>query len=215
MTNAIPKEQQTPYQRWEMASFGETRPSHIQDAAPASAATMAEFAAVREEARTVGYAEGLEQGRIDGLAAGRLQAKQEVVHLQQMAQSFGTEVAQANEVIAQDLLELSLDLTRAMLKTALNVRRELVLPIVGEAIRYLPSLQQPALLFLHAEDAKLVREHMADELATAGWRIAEDPHMERGGCRIETGSNQIDASLPTRWQRITTALGKESDWIGE
>jgi hypothetical protein len=35
--------------------------------------------------------------------------------------------------------------------------------------------------------------------------------MERGGCRIETASNQIDAATSDRWQRIAASLGKESD----
>jgi flagellar assembly protein FliH len=131
----------------------------------------------------------------------------------QKAATFGTEVAQANDVIADDMLDLALDLAKAMLKTALAVRPELVLPIVGEAIRYLPSLQQPALLFLHPDDAALVKDHMQDELNKAGWRVAEDAHMERGGCRVETASNQIDASTSTRWQRIAAALGKDLDWL--
>jgi flagellar assembly protein FliH len=37
--------------------------------------------------------------------------------------------------------------------------------------------------------------------------------MERGGCRIETASNQIDATIGTRWDRITAALGKDTDWL--
>ena len=87
------------------------------------------------------------------------------------------------------------------------------MPIVGEAIRYLPSLQQPALLFLHPNDATMVREHMGEELSKAGWRLAEDTHLEPGGCRIETGSNQIDASISGRWERIAASLGRDTSWL--
>jgi len=68
-------------------------------------------------------------------------------------------------------------------------------------------------LFLHPDDAVLVREHMADELTKAGWHIAEDLRLERGGCRIETASNQIDATTGNRWERIAANLGKESSWL--
>ena len=216
MSSTLPKEQQSPYQRWEMASFGDDRASTRANAVPASELAQ-QLAGTREQARISGYADGhaqgLAEGRAAGLNEGRLQAAQEIIHLQNIAVTFGTEVAQANEVIADDMLDLALDLAKAMLKTALTVRPELVLPIVGEAIRYLPSLQQPALLFLHPEDAALVKDHMQDELDKAGWRVAEDRHMERGGCRVETASNQIDASAPTRWQRIAAALGKDLDWL--
>ena len=212
MSSILPKEQQSPYQRWELASFGDERESTRASALPA-----AELAQQTAQARTTGHAEGYAQGLLEGRAAGlkegHLQAAQETIHLQQIAETFGTEVAQANEVIANDMLDLALDLAKAMLKSALAVRPELVLPIVGEAIRYLPSLQQPALLFLHPDDAALVKDHMQDELNKAGWRVAEDSHMERGGCRVETASNQIDASTSTRWQRISASLGKDLDWL--
>jgi flagellar assembly protein FliH len=215
-STVIPKEQLSAYQRWEMASFGDERPSAIQqNAANAASAQQAaeQLARLREEARLQGYADGVEQGRVAGLEAGRAQAASELQQLREIAGSFGTAVAQSSETVATDLLTLALDLAKAMLKTALNVRPEVMLPIVSEAIRYLPSLQQPALLALHPDDVALVKQHMNDELAKAGWRIAEDLQMERGGCRVETASNQIDAAPSVRWQRIADALGKPSDWL--
>ena len=204
-----------------MASFGDERPSalkvKLEAEAKAKGPSVADLAdqlkTAREAARLQGYADGLAAGRAAGLEEGRTKAAAELIQLQQIAGSFGAEVAQAHELIAVDLLDLSLDLAKAMLKTALTVRPELVIPIVGAAIRYLPTLQQPALLFLHPADAILVKEHMGDELEKAGWRVAEENHMERGGCRVETASNQVDASTATRWERIAAALGKESEWL--
>ena len=216
--NVIPKEQQSAYERWELASFGDARPSARASAQSAITKLANEQAAsMREEARQTGYAEGHAEGHAAGLAAGlqagHAEVAREVALLRQIMASFGAEVAQANEVIAQDMLDLALDLAKAMLKTALAIRPELVLPVVGEAIRYLPSLQQPALLHLNPQDAALIKDHMADELTKSGWRVAEDIQMARGGCRVETASNQIDATISTRWQRIAEALGKESDWL--
>ncbi len=212
-SNAIPKEQLSAYQRWEMASFGDDRPGAQQNTAASAKFIAEQLAKQREEARHLGYAEGFEQGRAAGLDAGRAEAARELMQLRQVAESFSTDVARADETIANDMLDLALDLSKAMLKTALRVRPELILPIVGEAIRYLPSLQQPALLVLNPQDAEIVKSHMVDELMKAGWRVAEDMQMERGGCRIETASNQIDATPTIRWQRIADALGKQSDWM--
>jgi len=215
-STVIPKEQLSAYQRWAMASFGDERPSTLQQnaASAASARQSAEqIAQQQEEARKQGYAAGFEQGRAAGLEAGRKDAAREVQQLRQVAASFGNEVARASETVSDDLLNLALDLSKAMLKTALNVRPELMLPVVAEAIRYLPSLQHPALLVLNPADAALVKQHMSDELEKAGWRVAEDVQMARGGCRVETASNQIDASPSVRWQRIAEALGKQSDWL--
>ena len=210
MSEPLPKEQQSAYQRWEMASFGDERAS-----TRAAVATVSEeeLEAIREAARQQGFAQGMAQGHAAGLDIGRVDSAQEMLHLQQIAEAFGSEIARANEVIADEMLDLGLDLAKAMLKTALEVRPELVLPVVAEAIRYLPSLQQPALLFLHPDDARLARDFIGDELTKAGWRVSEDINLERGGCRVETPTNQIDGSIQTRWQRIAAALGKNTDWL--
>jgi flagellar assembly protein FliH len=215
-SNVIPKEQLTAYQRWEMTSFGDERPSQQNTLAQQQAAqqrALEEAARMREEARQQGYAEGFNQGHAEGVQAGRIEAAREAVQIRQVAEAFGAELMQVNDAVADDMLNLSLDLAKAMLKTALHVKPELVLPIVSEAIRYLPSVQQPALLVLHPQDAAIVRSHMMDELEKAGWRLTEDLQIERGGCRVETASNQIDATLPVRWQRIADALGKQTDWL--
>ncbi|GGC03601.1 flagellar assembly protein FliH [Oxalicibacterium flavum] len=231
MSNLIPREKQSAYQRWEMESFGDDAP--LRETAAMSAATAAHDAQqaalqkqiddARAQAHAEGFAAGrreghdagLAEGRATGLAEGRQAAEQERTHLLQIAESFGTEVAQANELIAADMLTLSLDLAKAMLKTALRVKPELVVPVVREAIHYLPTLQQPALLHLHPEDAAIVGGQMGDELTAAGWRVVEDLHMERGGCRVETATNQIDATATTRWQRLAAALGKDADWLDD
>ena len=207
-SSVIPKEKLSAYQRWELASLGE------EQAAVANAQQDEEkLAQQREEARRQGHAEGFEQGRKAGLEAGRKEAAAEAARLRQLAEAFGSAIEQVNDRVAEDLLNLALDLSKAMLKSALKVRPELVLPIVGDAIRYLPQVQQPALLILHPEDAKIVRSHMTDELEKAGWRVTEDVQMKRGGCRVETASNQIDAAIEGRWQRLVEALGRQSDWI--
>ena len=59
MSNTLPKEKQSAYQRWEMASFGEERPKQ-RVATTASIAKLSEqITAAREQARQEGYAAGL------------------------------------------------------------------------------------------------------------------------------------------------------------
>jgi len=249
---AIPKEQQSAYQRWEMASFGDERPSTLarraaeQPSAPAPAGvslnsvglglppnvmlpSVEELEAMREAARQEGFAQGLDEGRTQGHADGRAEghaegfaagsaegeqaASQELEQLRTVAASFGNAVAQADETIAKDVLDLALRLARGMVRTGLDVRPELIMSVVRDAINQLPILQQPALLMLNPQDAELVRHGMAEELATGGWRIIENGAIARGGCRVETASNQIDAQVEARWQRLTHALAANVDWL--
>jgi flagellar assembly protein FliH len=223
MSSVIPKEQMSAWQRWEMASFGdERRKDEPAEDVPVIELPTAEMVEkIMDDARQEGYddgqerglKEGFEHGLQQGLEEGRARVEAEVAQLRAIAQGYADAVTQADETVADDLLNLALDLAKAMLKTSLEIKPALVLPVVREAIDYLPSLQQPALLQLHPEDALLVREQMGEELAGGGWRVVEDEHMERGGCRVETPSNRIDATTSSRWRRIAQGLGKDDTWM--
>jgi len=237
------KDTQGAFKRWEMTSFGDERPSSLAariqaeeraaaisaaaaaasvPAAPAAPAmqfpTAAELEALREGARAEGYAEGLEEGRAAGRAeafeAGRADVAAEMDTLRAMAASFSGAVTAADETIASDVLDLALHLARSMVRTAFTVRPELIIPIVREAIDYLPVLQQPAILALNPDDIEIVRAALSDELDKGGWRVVADPQVGRGGCKVDTASNQIDAQAAARWERLTHALGKNVEWLG-
>jgi flagellar assembly protein FliH len=217
-----PKELQSAYQRWEMNSFGDERPSTLAKRPPPPAPPPSDdlVAGIREEARLIGYEEGHAAGYADGLAIGRAEAAAELEHLQSIALTFGQALAAADEAIAADLLELALHLSKGMLRCALEVKPELIIPLVREAIGYLPVLQQPALLQLNPADAAIVRAAIVraaigEELDKGGWRLVEDAQIGRGGCKIDTASNQIDAQAASRWQRLAAALGKNNvEWLG-
>ena len=220
----LPLSQQTPWQRYEMASFGDKRPTAVARAAAEKSARIAlqkqlseQISSSREQARAEGrsdgHAEGYAEGHALGLAQGREDALAEREQWQALLSGFTHELARANELVAQDVLKLSLDLAKAMLKAALPVRPELVLHVVEDALRYLPIAQEPLLLQLHPDDAALVQAAMGSGLATGGWRLHADATLQRGGCRIETGSNTIDADIGLRWQRLVTALGETNAWL--
>ena len=211
-----PKEKQTAYQRWEMNSFGDERPSVVaKRPVPVELPSQDIIAGIQEEARLIGYDECHAAGYADGLAIGRAAAAAELEHLQSIALTFGNALAQADEAIASDVLELALHLAKGMFRSALEVKPELIIPLVREAIGYLPVLQQPAILQLNSLDAAIIRGAMGEELEKGGWRVAEDDTIARGGCKIDTASNQIDAQAPARWARLTAALGKNNvEWLG-
>ena len=236
------KDTQGVFKRWEMTSFGDERPSslaaRIQAEERAAAAarpapppspvpaialpTAAELEAIREAARAEGhaegYAEGLAEGRTAGhseaFAAGQQETADEMAALRAIATTFGDAVAAADETIAADVLDLALHLARSMVRTAFEVRPELIIPVVREAIDYLPVLQAPAVLALNPDDIEIVRAALSDELDKGGWRVVADPQIGRGGCKVDTASNQIDAQAAARWARLTHALGKNVEWLG-
>jgi flagellar assembly protein FliH len=204
-----------------LAAAAAARVQQAQIAAAIPLPTLEEIEAIHEAARQEGYAEGHAEGMAaghasgyqDGLDQGRAEAAHELTHLQDIAATFGKAVTEADETIASDVLELALQLARGMVRTAFDVRPELIIPVVRQAVDYLPTLQQPALLVLNPEDAPIIQDSIGPELEKTGWRIVQDGAIARGGCRVDTASNQIDAQIASRWQRLSQALGKDIDWL--
>lgn len=214
MSNVTPKGEMSAFQRWEMASFGDERPSQMNEqilrANAAAKIDQAELERTKENARREGnmqgFKEGYAAGILEGRSAGIAGLDKEIAQFQTMMANFSEQLGMANQAIGQDLLNLAIDLAQAMTRSKLEYQPEVIIPIIREAIEHLPSIQQPAQIFLHPDDALIIKNNMRDELDQAGWRLVSDPHIERGGCKLETAQNLIDASFSTRWLRLTETL---------
>ncbi|TAN77776.1 MAG: flagellar assembly protein FliH [Gallionella sp.] len=206
----IPKEQLTAFERWELASFDPHPGGKHQGGARKSAAlsTVAELENLRRQARDEGHA----QGREAGYAAGIQQARGEAAQIHALLQNLQGALNQVDEQVAQSLLDLSLEVARKMVGETLQVKPEVILKIVGDAISSLPHFNQNAHLILHPDDAELVRRQMGEQLAHAGWKIFTDTQIRRGGCRVETAHSQVDATTEARWQRIVESIGQDKSW---
>lgn len=201
-SSIIPKEQLSAYQRWKLNSFDGVAP----DKNPAVVLpTVEQIERIHQQAREEGHAAGYREGKD--------QVQTEAERLQMLVKNLDQELQHFDQQVAQDLLTLSLDVARQMLCQALRVRPEFVLTVVQDAIACLPHFNQHAHLVLHPEDATLVRSRLGEQLSHSGWKILEDTRMARGGCRVETANSQIDATLPSRWQRVLAAIGQEGKWL--
>lgn len=210
---AIPKEQMSAYQRWEMASFDDSisseRVKREREQAEENARTVSQ---ILKQVRQEAYEEGFKTGYGDGLTQAQSQIDVEHQQLSQMAASFQQALAMQDTCVAESVLSLALDLAKAMMKTKLQVDPQAVIPVVLDAMHYLPQVKQPARLIVHHEDAKVLRTHIGEQLKEQGWQLLEDAQIERGGCLVETAENQIDASNEMRWKRLVQGLSRVDDW---
>lgn len=210
----LPKEQQTAYQRWEMSAFTEDNAgsSSFRSAKTASAAATGISGAL-EGVRKEAYTKGMQEGFAVGMAKAKEYATKEQAQFLTIASAFEGALESVDEKIEEDILSLALALAKSMLKTKLEVDPAVILPVVRDAIHYLPNVKRPAKIIVHPEDARILREQLAEELSEQGWKIQEDTNIERGGCLVDTWGNQIDATNETRWKRISEALAQADDWL--
>ena len=232
--DGTPKGKLSAWERWELAAFNELSEGPITVATdPIRAATAPpppspetstslpqlplptpeEIESLRNDARETGKAEGYADGLAAGRAAGLALAQEEAARVRAIADGFASAIAGAEDRFGDNLLGLALDIARQVIRTSLRVKPELMLPTVREAMSLLASAHGHPILYLHPDDAELVREHLGEQFGHSGWRISEDPQMERGECRIENAGSRVDASLTTRWRRVVSGIGTQSDWL--
>lgn len=201
----IPKERLTAYQRWEMASFD------MDDAEGGERASRAEqeITDIREASRATGYAEGYAAG----MQAAKAMLESQKASLQRITDGLHEELGQFSQAMAEEVLKLALDLTRAMMRHALTVQPDLVIPVIQEALNRLPPMAHPIQLAVNSDDARLLKEAFADEIASFGLKLRIDNTLSGGGCKLETHASQVDASVEARWKQLTHALNQSGEWL--
>lgn len=175
--------------------------------------TAEELERVHHDAHREGYEAGHREGIAAGYRDGLAKAQAEAERLRLLIAGFESALKSLEQELGHELLALSLDIAKQMLRQVLKVKPELLLSVIRSAMESLPQNTQHPHIHLHPEDAVLVRELLGAELTHAGWRLVEDARLGRGGCLIETASAEVDASLPSRWQRIAAALGQNNSWL--
>lgn len=209
----------TAWERWELAEFdAPAQQHHKKPAAAPPPAAAAPPEPPPEPAVKLPTAEDVEriyqQARDDGAKAGykegQAKAKDEATRLGRAAAKIEAALAELDSGVADELLALALELARLVVRSEIGARPEALLAVVHEALGQLPH--HHAAIYLHPDDASLVRSYAGEQLAHAGHRIHEDSKLGRGDCVIDAGGSHLDAALATRWRRVLEGLGLEDAW---
>lgn len=195
----IRKEELSAYRRWEIGAIGE-RTERLDPGVRLP--TAGDLQAMQEDVIREGYNAGLAE------------AQAQAARLAAVLQNIEGARQEMQERLAEEILELALDVANQIVRTSLKVRPDLILPLVREAVQALPAVQGEPMLVLNPADADFVREQLAGELERGRWRIAADAGLPPGECRIESAGGDVDATLGKRWARVMEALGVHHDWLG-
>ncbi len=171
--------------------------------APFRFPTADDIEKLQQEAHREGYAAGYEEGTA--------RVRMEAMRLHSVVEQLEEALAALDNSIAREVLNLGVEIARNVVRQTIRVNPEVVVAVVREAINQLPH--QHTAIYLNPEDASVVRSHIGDQLTHAGHRIFEDAAIARGGCKVESGGSQIDATVPTRWDRIVESLVDGAEWL--
>ena len=176
--------------------------------------------AERQKAHQAGYAAGMAQGRAQAEAELQNQMAAFLAgQAQDAAQNFSAlfdatqaQLTDAQQTMAQGVLELSCELARQVLRQELSVNTTVLLPVIKEALEMLSAEHRSAVVRLHPTDMEALQGHTASDFSGMTLTLRADPALQQGGCVVESAGMVVDASLKKRWLRAVATLGLESAW---
>ncbi|MBN9622734.1 MAG: hypothetical protein J0H06_07245, partial [Actinobacteria bacterium] len=153
-------------------------------------------------ARAEGYEEGLSAGlervrsTADALAAG--------------AEVLAAERERAATAAESEMVGLALALAEKVLGAALEVRPELVVEVVREALRRITD-PLPATLLVNPDDVERVREAVAELEAEHGaaLTVRAERRVGRGGAMVRTAAGEVDAEVDVQLARARELIAAE------
>jgi len=173
--------------------------------------TLSELEDVERAAWDEAYAKGLEAGRTAGEQEIRKRFEQ-VTSIELILNALAKPLQQLDKDVETQLVSLAFAIAKHVVRRELRIDPSQVIAVVRETVNLLPLAQRNVRVHLHPDDARLLRERLAEPQSERAWSIVEDPVTARGGCRVSTDNSQIDARLETRLAAIFAHLmGDERD----
>jgi flagellar assembly protein FliH len=222
--NSTAKERLSAYQRWEMASFDPVPPAPPEPEDVDDGAFEAELERLRDAAhaqgvasghvagQALGYQAGYDQGHAQGFEQGQSEAREEAARLAALAETFKAALDGAQGAISETLVALALDIAQQVVRQHVQHDPTALIAAAREVLAAEPALNGAPALIVSPADLPVVEAYLLEELQTRGWTVRTDPAVERGGCRAQAATGEVDAGIDTRWERVAAALGKVSTW---
>ncbi len=203
-TPSTPSRSAEAYERWELPDVSQ----ETQNAASAGLPTAAEIDSIQKQAHTEGHERGYHEGYAKGLAQGETEVRQKAEAFHELIQMLDTPLEELDEQVIEQTAQLAIAIARQIIRRELHADPGQVVAVVRDALKALPVMARKIRVFLHPDDAELVRETLSlhDDDDSQTWKIIEDPLLSRGGCKINSENSSIDASVEMRLQRVITGI---------
>ncbi len=165
-----------------------------------------------DEAFASGHKEGLEKGYRDGDRQAQARLNAQIEMFQNLMTQLAAPLQKLDDDVENNIIALTIQIARHLVRREMKAEPGEIVAVVREALGVLPVSAPRPRIYLHPEDAEVVRIALSIADDENGWRIVEDLSITRGDCRVETESSLIDASVDARLSAISVKLlGGERD----
>jgi flagellar assembly protein FliH len=197
-------------------------PEDVRRTPGAALPTAAQLEQLHRKAYDDGYergcTDGFRFGQQQGREAARAQIAESVGRIEELLTGLDQPFRALDDQVEREVVSLVVAIVRQLVRREVKTDPGQIVGVVREALSILPVASRNIQVLLHPEDAALVREVYALSAADLNWRIVEDPVIARGGCRVQTETSQVDATLESRLAALIAPLlaaGRSADAGGE
>jgi flagellar assembly protein FliH len=180
--------------------------------------TLSKIEELQQQAYDEAYQKGLQKGEQDGHTSAMNAVKEKLDTLNGILNLLNNPLAEMDKEVEDQLVSLSTVIAKHLIRRELKTDPGQIVAVVKESISNLPVASRNVRVYLHPEDAELLKETLRLHEGESTWTIEEDPMLSRGGCKIISENSQIDATVETRLAAIIAkVLGgeRENDTSGE
>ncbi len=144
------------------------------------------------------------------MVAGRQRADEQLAadsaRLVALLDSLAVPLANLEQELLDSVLQLACALAKQVVRRELTAVPARIGELVREGVAALPPTAREITVYLNPLDLDLVRSTAPRGRNDARWELLADPSLERGGCRINTSSSEVDLTLETRLAEVFARL---------
>ncbi|MEC4726509.1 flagellar assembly protein FliH [Shewanella sp. D64] len=202
--------------------------------------TLSQIEEIRQEAENEGFTQGKEEGHQAGLEAGRLEGLEQghgegfeqgkeqgyqeglekalemLKRFEGLIEQFEKPLELLDNEIEQELVSLTLKLSRAVIGHEIKTHPEHILAALRQGVDSLPLKEQGVVIRLHPDDHQLTQElYTANQLEKNRWQLEVDPSLSPGDCIILSQRSNIDMRLESRMSAVLQELEGHHQHLGQ
>ena len=152
------------------------------------------------------YNDKLNGGYEEGLKKAEQVLNEYKSSLDSILEALHKPLKEIDEEVIQAITQLSISISKQIIRRELKINSEQVVAIVKEAIKLLPLDKNRLIIHLNPRDMNIIRKVFNNDEIADNYTLMEDPSIEAGGCKIATEDSSIDATVESQIAQIATNI---------
>lgn len=146
----------------------------------------------------------------EGYNTGILEAQKDIENLNSQIRNFMNATKEVYEFIAPDILEISVDIAKKIVKKEISQDPELILDTILKVLKTISKEEPKIILKVNPAQISVTKENINQLMLSAGLdskiNVISDETIEEGSCIVQTNNGIVDASIETQLEIIKEAF---------